>query len=219
MKENYMNREEVFKHYSHILDTLIDDTLFYKYFFQNPFCLNDDIYGCFNKPWNIHFGATRACVEDETYPYVIKTNLQDFTACEDEEEAYRDAVNEGLENRLYDALYESHSYEEYLSNAKSKRYTLSRIKRICIYILLGITKDLKNNLQNVDYARILKINNESKELLNMINKNCKNSIITKITDDSLSLLDASLAESLKLDILANNISHNITHDYTNKIIC
>lgn len=93
-----MNREEVFKHYSHILDTLIDDTLFYKYFFQYPFCLEEDICGCFNKPWNIHFGATRACVEDETYPYVIKTNLQDFTACEDEEEAYRDAVNEGLEN-------------------------------------------------------------------------------------------------------------------------
>ena len=127
-------------------------------------------------------------------------------------------VTEGLENKLYDSLKTSNSYEEYIANVKSKRYTLSRIKRICVYIILGITKDLKNNLQDVNYARVLKLKNSSKDLLAILNKNCNNDLITKITEDSLNSLDEIITKSIKLDILANNLVGNISSDYTNNII-
>lgn len=125
-------------------------------------------------------------------------------------------VSEGLENKLYDAVSISNSYLEYISNVKSKRYTLSRIKRICIYILLGITKNLKENLKNINYCRILKVKESSKQLLSLIASNATNKVITRLSDN---IEDAKILSSIKLDLLANDISHTISKDYTNNIIC
>ena len=128
-------------------------------------------------------------------------------------------VCEGLENKLYDEVSNSTSYEEYIMNVKSKRYTLSKIKRICIYILLGITKDLADELNSVNYARVLKLNNNSSALLSIISNNTTIPVITKVTDEILNKLDDKIHSSLKLDILATNIATtNLqTTDYTNKI--
>ena len=126
-------------------------------------------------------------------------------------------VSEGLENKLYDELLNSSSYDEYIFNVKSKRYTLSRIKRICIYILLGITKEKYAKLCNVNYARVLKVK-EGSSLLSLISKNATNPYISKITDEILNELSEDVPESIYLDILANNISHNMNEDYTNSIV-
>ena len=127
-------------------------------------------------------------------------------------------VTEGLENKLYSQALKCNSYNEYIFSIKSKRYTLSKIKRICIYILLGITKEKYERLKTVNYARILKVKESSKELLSYITGNAKNSVITKVTDDILDNLDAKISESIKLDILATNIHTSNNLDYTNKII-
>lgn len=124
-------------------------------------------------------------------------------------------VNEGLENRLYDALSISNSYLEYISNVKSKRYTLSRIKRICVYILLGITKDIKKHLGNVNYCRILKVKKSSSDLLSLICNSSTNKVFTKLTEN---IEDYNIVSSIKLDILANDICHTIAKDYTNNIM-
>ena len=126
-------------------------------------------------------------------------------------------VSEGLENKLYDELLNSSSYDEYIFNVKSKRYTLSRIKRICIYILLGITKEKYAKLCNVNYARVLKVK-EGSSLLSLISKNATNPYISKVTDEILNELHEDIQESIYLDILANNISHNMNEDYTNSIV-
>ena len=127
-------------------------------------------------------------------------------------------VTEGLENKLYSQALKCNSYDEYIFSIKSKRYTLSKIKRICIYILLGITKEKYERLKNVNYARILKVKENSKKLLSHITSNAKTSVITKVTDDILKTLDTNISESLKLDILATNIHSSSNLDYTNKII-
>ena len=126
-------------------------------------------------------------------------------------------VSEGLENKLYDELLNSSSYDEYIFNVKSKRYTLSRIKRICIYILLGITKEKYAKLCNVNYARVLKVK-EGSSLLSLISKNATIPYISKVTDEILNELHEDTQESIYLDILANNISHNMNEDYTNSIV-
>ena len=51
-------------------------------------------------------------------------------------------VNEGLEYRIYDAVRNSTSYNELLEKIKTKRYTLSRIRRILISNLIGIEDKL-----------------------------------------------------------------------------
>ena len=126
-------------------------------------------------------------------------------------------VSEGLENKLYDELLNSSSYDEYIFNVKSKRYTLSRIKRICIYILLGITKEKYAKLCNVNYARVLKVK-EGSSLLSLISKNTTIPYISKVTDEILNELHEDIQESIYLDVLANNISHNMNEDYTNSIV-
>jgi len=127
-------------------------------------------------------------------------------------------VTEGLENKLYNQALSSESYEQFIFSIKSKRYTLSKIKRICIYILLGITKEKYLKLKSVNYARILKVKESSIKLLSEISSNAKNIVITKITDDILDSFDDNIRESIKLDILANNLYNSDNMDYMNKII-
>lgn len=127
-------------------------------------------------------------------------------------------VSEGLENKLYDELLNSSSYDEFIHNVKSKRFTLSRIKRICIYILLEITKEKYARLSNTYYARVLKVRKNSSNLLSLISKNSSITYVPKVTDDMLEFLDVEVKENIYLDILANNIAHNMNEDYTNTIV-
>lgn len=92
-----MDRAAVFNHYSHMLDTLLENTLFFNYYFQAPYTLEEDIeHPCFDLDWYIHFGATRFCLEDRAYDYVVKGNLLDYCACEKEQEIFEVAEKEGL---------------------------------------------------------------------------------------------------------------------------
>lgn len=134
-------------------------------------------------------------------------------------------VTEGLENKIYDELNSFLSYEEFIQNIKSKRYQLSKIKRILNNILLNITKDEFIKLQNSNkyYAHVIAINqNRKKEILSFITKNSSIPIITSINEKVLKDLDELSLKSLKLDIKASNIysifsNDTINKDYTNKI--
>ena len=127
-------------------------------------------------------------------------------------------VTEGLENKLYKQALKCDNYNEFIFSIKSKRYTLSKIKRICIYIILGITKEKINRLKNVNYARILKVKESSLKLLSELSAKAHNTVITKITDEILYSLEPIICESIKLDILSHNLFNESNLDYINKII-
>lgn len=88
-------------------------------------------------------------------------------------------VNEGLENRIYNAVRESVSLDEIYERIKTKRYTHSRIRRIILKSYLGITKEY---CFDVPYIRILGFNGAGKELLPIMKKNAKLPIISKYSD-------------------------------------
>lgn len=71
-------------------------------------------------------------------------------------------VGQGLENRIYGARM-SGSLDELLFTVKTKRYTMSRIRRIMLSLLIGITKDDMKKLPH--YGRILAFNERGKEIL------------------------------------------------------
>ena len=134
-------------------------------------------------------------------------------------------VTEGLENKIYNEVSESISYNDYIQNVKSKRYQLSKIKRILVNIILGITKDKFLYLNNNEccYAHILAINPSKKsEILSLLNKNASIPIITSLSDDKIKTLPCIVQKSLYLDIKASNIHSIINNsalnkDYTNKL--
>jgi len=77
-------------------------------------------------------------------------------------------VAQGLEHRIYEAR-NSGSLDELLFNVKNKRYTMARVKRILLSLLVGITKEDMKVLP--PYGRILAINFRGTDILGMAKKN------------------------------------------------
>jgi predicted nucleotidyltransferase len=135
-------------------------------------------------------------------------------------------ITEGLENRIKKANNTSKNYNELVENIKSKRYTETKIKRILIAILLGITKEnfKKFNENNISYAHILAMSENGKKLMSEISKKSDSQIFTSIKDEILqnNEIDKNILESLNLDILATNThsiiaDNNLNLDYTNRL--
>lgn len=71
-------------------------------------------------------------------------------------------VGQGLENRIYGARMAG-SLDELLFTVKTKRYTMARIRRILLSLLIGVTKEDMKHLP--PYGRILAINERGREIL------------------------------------------------------
>lgn len=72
-------------------------------------------------------------------------------------------VSEGLENRFISAAMESVTVDELCMRVKTKRYALSRIRRIAYAGLLGLTKEMAS--LPPAYIRVLGMTRRGKELL------------------------------------------------------
>lgn len=79
-----------------------------------------------------------------------------------EEIAAINDVGQGLENRIFGARMAG-SLDELLFTVKTKRYTMARIRRIMLSLLIGITKDDMKQLP--PYGRILAFNERGTEIL------------------------------------------------------
>ena len=104
-------------------------------------------------------------------------------------------VSEGLENKIYRAVKDSKTFLEAEEKIKSKRYTLSRIRRILVSIVLGIKKDF----YVPDYIRVLGMNKRGQEILKEMKKISDLDIIVKTADFD--------KDMLKKDILATDIAY------------
>lgn len=91
-------------------------------------------------------------------------------------------VNEGLEHSLKNAANYSNDITNLINIVKNKRYTVTRIQRILICALLGITKrDVGMAKKTEPYIRVLGFNEKGKELISRINKqNPKATVITSV---------------------------------------
>jgi len=84
-----------------------------------------------------------------------RMSLEDFAALPD--------ISEGLEFRLHRLLPNACNPEEGCAAVKTKRYTLARLRRICMYAYLGLrTEDLQ---EAPAYIRVLAFNDTGREIL------------------------------------------------------
>ncbi len=107
-------------------------------------------------------------------------------------------VSEGLENKIYKAVLDAKSFSEALDIIKSKRYTMSRIRRILYSVILGFKKEEKEP----EYIRVLGMNCLGREILREMKEKSCLPIVVKTADFSSGMLDK--------DIFATDIAYLTT---------
>lgn len=135
-------------------------------------------------------------------------------------------VSEGLENVMKKASNECSNINELIETIKSKRYTKTRIQRLLIHSLLGITKD-NNELykHNPGYIRVLGFTKTGEKILSKISNKSNLPIVTSVSK-FLKVANETSRNMIEKDILATNI-YNLGYqvptykkanvDYTNEV--
>lgn len=123
-------------------------------------------------------------------------------------------VSEGLEYSIKNAANSCNTIEELISIVKSKRYTTTRLRRILVYCLLGITKkDMQDSRKVTPYVRVLGFNEKGKELLSGIsNANPKLDIVTSVKKYMETSNNRILRHMLAKDVFATDI-YTLGYDY------
>lgn len=115
-------------------------------------------------------------------------------------------VGEGLENVLAISALSSSSYSEFLSMCKSKRYSLARIRRICMNALIGITREVKAAAMNGKtplYLRVLGVRKDAMHVLSALSNQASIPVITRYRDADK--LPGASQLLIKLDTMATSI--------------
>lgn len=119
-------------------------------------------------------------------------------------------ISGGLHNRLKIAADMSSTYEKFLENAKTKKYTLAKIKRVSLYALLNITKDIYELASNSPpYLFVLALNKTRKDILSELNKASDN-VLVRYSD--IDKVDKTLRPLIKLDFKAQGVLSIINRD-------
>lgn len=109
-------------------------------------------------------------------------------------------AEEGIENRLLTYITESVSFQDFMEKIKTKRYTWTRLQRLCVHILTNTTKEqLKpiNEKPVATYIRLLGMSLKGQTYLNHIKKQVELPIISKGSSfsDELFSLDWKAAQT------------------------
>lgn len=135
-------------------------------------------------------------------------------------------VSEGLENAVKKAACEASNLSEFLNSVKTKRYTLARLKRICINILLGTTESFQRGAASSDdmlCIRVLGVRKEKLNLLSLLKRRSLLPVITKYSDTSslcenaLRVMEHTRRASAVRD-LANPSDKSVKDDFAHPLI-
>lgn len=105
-----MDKKAIFNHYSDVIDSLLDNSMWMETWFQRPYFLSKHIDGedYDELPDNIHIhdGATRACIIDDEYDWVIKFDIDNGeSACKREHEIFHAAKAYALDKYFCEMDY------------------------------------------------------------------------------------------------------------------
>ena len=110
-------------------------------------------------------------------------------------------VSEGIENRIFAAAKQASTTQELFSAAKTKRYTLARIRRIVMNTVIGITsEDLR---KQVPYIRVLGFNTAGAQLLKTAKDTARLPVMTKTAD--ILKMDNNAARVFEIECRAGDI--------------
>ena len=122
-------------------------------------------------------------------------------------------ATEGLENRLVAATLRATNIEEIIRKTKTKRYTETRIKRLIMHTVMGLTK---NEMQVIEsggiFARILAANESGRKLIKRIKKNdeCTVPLISNLNKQRTEIDFEGMREIDKFNRRSSEIYHLVS---------
>lgn len=123
----------------------------------------------------------------------------------------------GFENRLYEMALISENYEEFLNKIITKRFTIGRIQRILIHILLGITKEITEKIKKeIPYIKVMGFSEKGREYLKNIKDESDVKVITSLKNIK-KVFSEEERKFLELNENAGTI-YRIINPYTNRKI-
>ena len=126
-------------------------------------------------------------------------------------ESYFD-ISEGIENKIFKSALVAKDYDDLLNLIKSKRYTMTRIKRCLNNILLGVTKEemeFAKKIDTIPYVRILAFNSKGREIIREIKKSSEIKIINKFSEIEHFMDDEKFKFLIENDIKCTDIYNTI----------
>ncbi|MDE6058992.1 MAG: nucleotidyltransferase family protein [Clostridia bacterium] len=182
--------------------------------------------------------ALRACLKDDTRKSkkALKRNVPEqvlgvlqnakelpfetaalcaLAAAPAEEIAKCPDCSEGLENRLKNMARSNPEYESALDKIVSKRYTLSRLKRILAQNFLGVhLKDVRSYAESPLYYKVLAVKKtDAEELLGELANGAYPAIVRK---SDYNLLKKDALACFATDVHANDLYNALSGTYTNE---
>ncbi len=144
--------------------------------------------------------------EKATLCALLRASADEIAACPD--------CSEGLENRLVAMTRSNPDYDDMLKKVVSKRYTLSRLKRILMQNFLGIRlKDVRNYAETPLYCKTLAVKKtEAEEILAELSKGGFPAIVRK---SDYSLLKKDAVPCFETDLRANELYAALSGNYAN----
>ncbi|MBE7090884.1 MAG: nucleotidyltransferase family protein [Clostridiales bacterium] len=117
---------------------------------------------------------TLPCVDQGLFCSLLAKSKRDLRALPD--------CTEGLENRIFTTLRESENFTDFLEKIKTKRYVLSRLKRISACALLGVETHVGTACQKrAPYLRVLGVKKGKEGILSAL-ATAKAPLLTKRKD-------------------------------------
>lgn len=91
-------------------------------------------------------------------------------------------IGEGIEYRFKEAAGQSHNFEQFMSTIKTKRYTWTRLQRMCVHILTNTTKAEMIPLQEQpSYLRLLGMSSAGREYLRNKKKQLPVPVVSRLS--------------------------------------
>ena len=130
-------------------------------------------------------------------------------------------LSEGIEGRLYRAIRTGTSLSEIHKTLKTKRYTMSRVRRLVLSAFLDITAD--DIASPPPYLRILGMNARGQEILAEIRKKTRlpmNGSLARLREVSPECARAALIEERATDLYTAALPYPLPcgHEYTAKVV-
>lgn len=124
-------------------------------------------------------------------------------------------ITEGIENLIYRAAQKHDTFEGFMKEVKSKRYTWTRIQRMLTHIFTGFTYEQRELIEAPTYLRLLGMTKTGQRYLNQIKKELSLPLVSKVSKFSdLSLqIDMHAANMYALGVSNEKNKASIGTDY------
>lgn len=120
-------------------------------------------------------------------------------------------VKEGIENRLIEFAPKAESFHDFIKNVKVKRYTWTRLQRICLYILLNLEKDLVEKQKQPNYIKILGFSEIGRQYLNRMKKQISLPILSKKMFDDSGFAGNGKANQIYYNLMNSQVRRRLIH--------